>query len=309
MSKIEISVCVPLYKCSASIPELYERLTRVLTDITSDQFQLVFVNDGSPENDWEVIKSLAAKDKRITALNLSRNFGQHCAITAGLSYCQGSWIVVMDGDLQDQPEHIALFYAEAKKGFEVVFGRRVARQDKLWKKSTSQWFYKVFDYLTDGNSDPTASNFGIFSRSVIASYLSMNEHTRHFPLLIRWLGYKAAYVDITHAERKHGRSAYNFLKLVNFALEAIISHSNKPLRLSVKFGMLLAALSFTTLAFIIARKLMFDVAMGWASVMVAIFFVGGCALLQIGLVGLYIGKIYDETKNRPHFVVQEALNA
>ena len=263
------------------------------------------MNDASPDGAWETIVGLVEKDKRVKGIDLSRNFGQHYAITAGLDFCLGEWVIVMDCDLQDKPEEIIKFYNKTKEGYDVVFGRRVDRQDKLFKRLFSKIFYKTFDFLTDNVSDSTVSNYGIYSRQVISNYLRFSEKTRLFPLLVKWLGFKIAYVNIEHTKRTKGESSYNFIKLINLSLNIIISQTNKPLRISIKFGFLMSFFSLLYLVFLIFRKITMDIPLGWTSIMVSIFFIGGLIFANLGLIGMYIGKIYDEIKNRPLYVVRE----
>ena len=304
----DISVVVPLYKCSESIEELSSRLKSVLSDIT-EVYEIILVNDASPQNDWEIVQRLATEDSHIVGVNLSRRFGQHMAITAGLHYCHGSWIVVMDGDLQDKPEFIPNLYTKALEGYDVVFGRRVERQDTFLKKFTSKWFVKIFNYLTESESGGTLSNFGIYSKQLIDNYLQFGEHYRVFPLLIKWQGFNITDIDVDHGKRPYGKSAYNYFMLFSLALDVIVSHSNKPLKMSIQFGFLLSLFSFIYLCWLVVRTFIFDVPLGWTSIMTSIFFVGGLLFANIGLLGLYIGKIYDETKGRPLFLVKEVIGS
>ena len=301
-----ISVVIPLYKCSAFIEELSNRLIKTLEKINHD-FEIIFVNDASPENDWEVVTRLATTEKRIKGINLSRNFGQHYAITSGLDYANGEWVVVMDGDLQDVPEEIPKLHNKAMEGYEVVFARRVVRIDSFFKRFTSKLFYKLFDYFTDNKSDATVANFGIYSKIVILNFRKMNEQNRAFPLFVRWMGFNTTYVDIKHAGRKYGVSSYNYKKLFELAANIIISHSNKPLLLSIKFGLILSFLSFMYGIFIVIRKVLYNVPLGWSSIMVSIFFIGGLIFANLGIIGLYLGKVFDETKNRPLYIIKEAV--
>ena len=301
-----ISVVVPLFQCSESIAELTSRLLAILPTL-SDSFEIIYVNDASPSNDWEIVVELATRHPQIRGVNLSRNFGQHMAITAGLTYCRGRWIVVMDGDLQDQPECIPLLYQKAQEGFDTVFGRRVERQDTLIKRTTSRLATRLFDYLTDSTTDGSAGNFSISERRVIDNYLRLTEHYRLFPLLIRWQGFRIGYVDVEHGKRAYGRSSYSYRQLINLALDAIVSQSNRPLKLSIKFGFVLTTLSFIYLCWLVTIKLLFEVPLGWTSLMAAIIFIGGLIFANLGLIGLYIGKIYDEVKNRPLFIVSDEV--
>jgi dolichol-phosphate mannosyltransferase len=306
MSNPHISIVSPVYGCKTCLFELYLRLKETVEKITHE-FEIIFVDDASPDGAWETIIELANKDKRVRGISLSRNFGQHYAITAGLEYCSGDWIVVMDCDLQDKPEEIPKLYEETKKHFDVVFGRRVERQDTIFKKLFSKFFYRLFDFFTDNISDNTVSNFGIYSHIVIENYLRFTEKTRLFPLLIKWQGFKIGYIDIEHAKRISSESSYNFIKLVNLALNIIISHTNKPLRISIKVGFLMSFFSVLYLVYLISRKFYLDIPLGWTSIMVSIFFIGGLILANLGLIGLYIGKIYDETKDRPLYIVRETI--
>lgn len=301
-----ISVVSPVYKCKTFLYELYFRLKESLEKITPD-FEIILVNDDSPDGAWEVISELAQKDHRVKGVNLSRNFGQHYAITAGLEYCSGEMVVVMDCDLQDKPEEILKLYNKSKEGFEVVFGRRVNRQDSFIKKLYSWTFYKLFDYLTDNFSDNSVSNFGIYSRQVIQNYLKFTEKVRLFPLLIKWLGYKIGYVDIEHCKRPASKSSYSFMKLLSLAINVIITQTNKPLRISIKFGFLMSFLSMLYLIYLVIRKFSYDIPIGWTSIICSIFLIGGLIFANLGLIGLYIGKMYDEIKNRPLYIVKEVI--
>ena len=301
---IELSVVVPLYKCSESVLELASRLTATLETLDHN-FQVILVNDGSPDEDWQRVLEVTAADARFMGVNLSRNFGQMPAITAGLHYTSGTWVVVMHGDLQDEPECIPLLYRRALEGYDAVFGRRHDRKDSFAKRFSSRLFWRVFDYLAGTETDASTGNFGVYSRHLINNYLGFKDHYRIFPLLIKWQGFNIGYVDIDHAERPYGKTAYTYRQLINGGMDVIVSHSNRPLKLSIKFGFLLATFSFTYLSWLVVRKLFLDVPMGWTSIMVSIFFIGGLLFANLGLIGLYIGKIYDEVKNRPIFLVKD----
>lgn len=307
-STLIISVVIPLYKCSGSINALYERLVNTLDPITCGKFEIIFVNDNSPEKDWEIVKLCAKKDKRVIGINLSRNFGQHCAITAGLNYAVADWIVIMDGDLQDQPEEIKKLYDKALTGFDVVVGKRGERQDSFFKRFTSKAFYMVFNYLTDQSIDNRVANFGIYSKQVIDSVKQYKEKDRSVGLLISLVGFNRAEIDIDHSSRATGTSGYNFSKRLNLAFDHILSHSNKPLFLSVKGGFILSFLSAMYVLWLILKYFLWgNVASGWTSLMVSLFFLSGVMVSVIGMVGLYVGKTYDEVKNRPLFIVKEIV--
>lgn len=301
--KVDISVITPVYGCCKSLNSLYERLNKTLSIITNN-FEIIMINDSSPDNAWDAIKELAKKDDRVKGINLSRNFGQHKAITAGLDYAQGDWIVVMDCDLQDQPEEIIKLYNKAQEGYDIVFGRRAERKDSFFKKLSSKLFYKVYDYFTESKIDNTIANFSIISKKVLVSLQNMREQNRTYPLFVNFVGFKRTEIDIEHASREDGKSSYTFSKLINLAIDSIVSQSNKPLKLSIKFGFMVSVLSLIYGCLLVVRYFALGVPVeGWTSVMVSIYFIGGLLFANMGILGLYIGKIFDETKNRPIYIV------
>lgn len=302
---IEISVVTPVYGCCKSLNNLYKRLNKSLSTIT-DNFEIIMVNDGSPDNAWETIKELSKKDTRIKGINLSRNFGQHRAITAGLNFAKGDWIVVMDCDLQDQPEEIIKLYNKAQEGYDVVFGKRTERKDSFFKKLGSKLFYKVYDYFTESKIDNTIANFSIISKKVLNSLNQIREQNRMYPLFINWVGFKRTDISIEHASREEGKSSYTLSKLINLAVDSIVSQSNRPLKLSIKFGFVISLLSLIYAFCLTIRYFLFSIPVeGWTSVMVSIYFIGGLLFANMGILGLYIGKTFDETKNRPIYIIQE----
>ena len=305
MHKPHISVVTPVYGCSACLSQLHARLEATLTTITGD-YEIIMVNDGSPDDSWVTIKIIAEKDKRVKGVNLSRNYGQHQAITAGLDFAKGDWVVVMDCDLQDQPEEIVKLYQQALRGFDIVFGRRSQRKDSLLKRFSSKVFYKIYDYFTESKVDNTVANFSIISSKVVAKLRLLREHNRSYPLFVNWIGFTRTYVDIDHAHRKNGKSSYTLQKLINLAIDSIISQSNKPLKLSIKFGFILSLASLMYAGWLVILYLVYSVPVaGWTSVMVSIYFISGLLFANMGVLGLYIGKTFDETKNRPLYIVQE----
>lgn len=300
-----ISVVTPAYRCATFIDELYQRLKTTLVPISPD-FEIIFVNDASPENDWEFITKLAKKDPRVKGINFSRNFGQHHAITAGLDHAQGEWVVVMDCDLQDQPEEIPKLYQKALEGWDVVVGRRAQRKDYFLKKLTSKLFYNVFEYFTGQKVDNRIGNFGIYAKKVIHSVSQLREHSRSFGLFVIWTGFKRIEIDIIHAKREIGNSSYNFIKRLNLAIDSIVTHSNKPLKLSVKLGFLLSSFSILYAIWMVISYFIWSTPVaGWTSLIVSLYFLAGLIIGSIGMVGLYVGKMFDETKKRPLYIITE----
>ncbi|MCK5535358.1 MAG: glycosyltransferase family 2 protein [Bacteroidales bacterium] len=305
MNNIHISVVTPVHGCNTNLEKLYERLLQTLLSITKE-FEILMVNDASLDNAWDTIKQLSKKDKRVKGINFSRNFGQHKAITAGLDYAHGDWVIVMDCDLQDKPEEILKLYNKAQEGYDIVFGKRAERQDKYFKKLASKIFYKIYDYLTGYDTDHSIANFSIISQNVVKNFRKMGEQHKPYGYFVNWLGFKRTNIDIEHAPRLEGKSSYTLKKLIDLATDNIISQSNKPLRMSIKFGFLMSFFSAGYAIYLIFQQLLTDISVpGWTSVMVSIYFVAGLILVNLGFLGLYIGKIFDETKRRPLYVISE----
>jgi dolichol-phosphate mannosyltransferase len=303
-----LSVVVPVYMGGAFLDELYARV-RQSAGACSQDFELILVNDASPDSCWEGIVRLCSQDQRVKGVNLSRNFGQHYAITAGLSFVTGEWVVVMDCDLQDRPEDIPLLYEKARAGFDSVFAQRIERQDSWLKRFQSKLFYAVFGYLTDTPMDCTIANFGIYHRRVIDAVLSMGDRVRFFPTMVQWVGFKKAHCSVTHEGRKAGASSYTLGKLMRLAGENMIAFSDKPLRLCIRVGFGIAALSFLVAAIcFFARVFRVITVSGFTSLMISVWFIGGILLMSLGLVGVYIGKTFDQVKGRPTFIVAERIN-
>ena len=300
-----LSIISPVYGCVDVLPQLCNQLDEHLSNITKN-YEIILVNDASPDGAWEAIQSLAKGDSRIKGVDLSRNFGQQAAITAGLSHSTGEWVVVMDCDLQDQPKEIVKLYAKAQEGYEVVFGRRYQRQDNSMKVALSLIYRRVFDYFTESTSDPAVANFGIYKRKVIDAFLTMRERNRTLQLFILWLGFRNTSINIEHAARSSGESAYHFRKLFRMALSNIVYQSNKPLKLSITFGFFMALTSLMYAVYLMIRYLLWSYTVpGWTSVIVSIYFIGGLLFANLGILGLYIGKVFDETKRRPLYVIRE----
>lgn len=304
-----ISVVVPVYKGEDCIEELYRRLKETLTPI-SPEFELVLVEDCGGDYSWEMIKALAKRDPRVRGFQFSRNFGQHYGITAGMDHARGDWVVVMDCDLQDRPEEIPALYQKAQEGFDVVIALRGRRQDPLWKRATSRIYFRLFNYLAELDYNPEAGNFRIISRRVAASYRTMRENLRLFGALITWMGFKTGYVRVAHGERFEGQSTYTLGKLFKLAFETIIAYSDKPLRLAVQFGTLISLLAFVAGLYVLEKALFqgHPVA-GWSSMMVSLYFLGGIIIAILGIIGVYLGKTFDEVKHRPLYIIADTTEA
>lgn len=303
-----ISVVVPVYGCRKALPELCRRVSMTIIGMGFD-YEIVLVDDACPQDSWSEIVVQCSLDSHVVGIRLSRNFGQIRAITAGLEACHGEWIVVMDCDLQDRPEAISELFVKAQEGYDVVFARRVDRKDTGLTKLLSRAFYKVYDYFTDGNYDASLCNFSISRRIVIDNYLRMREHNRGYTMFIKWLGFHEASIELEGDERFEGASSYSFSKKVRMAFELITAQSNKPLRFAINIGFLVSFLAFIYLIYVVIMHFVSgDTLVGWTSTIASIYLMGGLILAAIGVVGIYIGNIFTEVKNRPLYVVAEILN-
>lgn len=306
--KMDISVVIPMYGCKAAIPELYRRLCDSLEQIV-EKFEIIMVDDHCPQNSWEEIQRICQKDSRVVGIRLSRNFGQIRAILAGLDKSEGDWVVVMDCDLQDRPESIVELYNKAREGYDVVFARREGRVDSVITKFLSKSFYKVYDYFTDGNFDNSICNFSISNRKVINAYCKMREQNRAYTMFIKWLGFKQIAIDLKADERFEGESSYNFRRKMKMAFEIITSQSNKPLLFAIKAGFLIALLAMFYIVYLVVSMIVTgDVLSGWTTIVASIYLMGGLILCAIGVVGIYVGNIFNEVKNRPLYVIDECVN-
>jgi dolichol-phosphate mannosyltransferase len=279
-----------------------------VSKITED-YEIILVEDSGPDLSWSKIINETKLNPRVTGIKLSRNFGQHYAITAGLDHVTGDWVVVMDCDLQDQPEEIINLYNKAIQGHDIVKARRVQRMDNYSKRLFSYLFYKVLSYLTGIKHDAAIANFGIYSKQVVQSICSLRESIRYFPTMVNWVGFNSTTLDITHSQRNEGESSYNFKKLVNLALDIILANSEKPIRLTIKLGLIISGLAFV-FALIILSKYIFGIITvpGYSSLILSVWFFSGIILTTLGVIGLYVGKVLEGVKKRPIYIIENKIN-
>jgi glycosyltransferase involved in cell wall biosynthesis len=302
-----ISIVSPVYRADEIIEKLVDEIRKAIFEINCT-FEIILIDDRSPDNSWQIMKKLSLKHSEVKSIRLSKNFGQHPAIMAGLSLAKGEWIVVMDCDLQDQPKEIIKLYNKTKEGFEVVFARREDRKDGFFKKASSKLFYFIYNYLVGTQTDSTIANFGIYNNKVISQVLNMDDYIKSFPLFVKWVGYKSTSIKVEHGKRKTGKSSYTYFKLFSLAFNTIISFSNKPLKMFVNLGLAMSLLSFMFGIYNIYLALTNQIAViGYSSIIVSIWFLSGIIITTIGVSGIYIGKIFDQTKNRKSFIIDEVI--
>lgn len=308
MHKPHISIISPVFDGEKLVPLLVERLERSLHTITHN-YEIILVEDGSTPESWEAIQAICSTHKNVIGIELSRNFGQHHAISAGLDYSKGDWVVVMDCDLQDLPEEIPNLYKKAQEGYDIVLGRRMNRKDTFFKKLLSKVFFNILNYLSGLEYDNAVANFGIYNRKSIDAINQMREPIRAFPFMVQWVGFRQTKINVQHNERAVGTSSYHFFKLVNLALNTMLSYSNKPLLLTVQFGASIALSSFLYAILLLYRYFAGKILVpGYASLIVSIWFFSGCLMMTLGVVGMYVGKTFAATKQRPIYIVRTLIN-
>ena len=301
----KVTVISPLYKSEKYVTELYQRISQTLNDLDLE-YEIIFVDDCYGDRSLEIARNILKNDKKIKIIKLSRNFGQHAAINAGINNADGDWLVVIDSDLQDSPEEIKNLYKKAKEGYDIVLAKRLNRKDSFIKKSTSFVFSKIASYMSGFEIDYRTSNYGIYSKRVIENYKSLPESKLFFPFIVQWLGFPKSAIEVEHSERLHDKSSYGISKLLNLAFDSILYSSTKPLLTTIKIGLFISALSFIYSGYIIFKKFAYGIpVLGWASTTASIWFLSGLVITVIGVVGAYVGKVFEETKKRPMYIIED----
>jgi len=306
---VKLSVVSPVYMGEKMLDELVRRIEAAVSELTAD-YEVLLVNDCSPDGSWKRISELCAANHHVKGINLSRNFGQPYAITAGLSYAKGDYVAVIDCDLQNKPEDLPALFRKAQEGYDIVSARRVVRGgDTALKRLSSAVFHRTYDFLSGMETDKAVAEFGVYSRKIVDVYCSIPEYSRSFVELIHTLGFRKSTVDVLHDHRLEGKSSYNLYRLLKLSFNAIISNSNRPLYIAVTLGLLMSGLSFLMAIYnVFAKFAGLNEVVGYTSTIFSIWFVGGILLLMMGVLGLYIGKIFDQVKGRPVFIVSDTLN-
>lgn len=301
---MEISVVIPVYGCPQALDEMHNRLSKVLTKISSE-YEILLVNDNCPKNSWSEIEKICKDDEKVVGINLSKNYGQQKAIQAGLDMSKGNWVVVMDCDLQDQPEDIEKLYDKAKEGFDVVYAKGEAYKKRL----TSKLFYKMFAMSSGIKQDAGISNFTIISRRVVDAVCSFREEYRAFTLYLQTIGFSQTSITVSRNDRYSGKSGYTFKKRLKLALDIFYSFTDLPIRFLIFSGIMCAALSFIAeIVFCCVFIPNNTAALLNCSIFCCMFFILGILLIAIGIVGKYVVRAFTQTKKRPLYFVKETIN-
>ncbi len=302
----EISVVIPVYNCAGCLPALHARLTATLSALTPD-YEIVLVDDRSRDGAWEILTELARSDRRLRVVRLSRNFGQHAAITAGLTRSRGAWTVVMDCDLQEPPEEIARLYAKAQEGYDIVRATREGRRHSAFRRVSASLYRRMLSEREGG--DIEFSTLSIISRKVVVAFLELRDRDREYQLVLDWLGFSQATISFAHAEREgDSPSAYGLRELMRVALDGMFFRTTVLLRWIVLLGFVVAALGGLLGLYAIYSRYVEDTPPGYTSIVVLLVLLSGFIIISLGVVGLYVGRIFDQVKGRPLFVVDEQID-
>jgi dolichol-phosphate mannosyltransferase len=306
---VDISVVVPVYRAEKTLDKLVELVAKYIGDLDK-KFEIILVDDCGPDDSWGVIQRLCEKLPYVRGIQLSRNFGQHPAITAGLDIVQGEYVVVMDCDLQDAPSEIPRLYTYAlEHDYDAVLAQRVKRNDGAIKKMGSKYFYKTLSFFTNTQQDETVANFGIYKRNVVEEVNKVGDYVRFFPLFLRWVGFRLGYLEVKHQAREEGKSNYTFRKLWTLAMDNIISFSNKPLYMTINLGIFVIIISAIGMLVTVFRYLTGSIeVLGYTSIILTMAFFFGVIIFILGIIGVYLAKIFDQVKGRQRYIVRSRLN-
>jgi len=308
MTKIRYSIIAPCYNEEGNLPELFRRIGEIMEQ-TGESWELVLINDGSVDRTLEIMRELHATDSRVHYIDFARNFGHQIAVTAGIDYAQGDAVIIIDADLQDPPELILEMIEEWLEGYEVVYAVRTERKGESWfKLFTAKLFYRLIYRITDVNIPLDTGDYRLMDRKVVNALKQMKERHRFIRGMTSWVGFKQTGVYYTREERFAGETKYPFRRMFKFALDAVTSFSFFPLQMAMYLGFIIAGLSaLGVIGVIIARLFGNQAFFGQATTLVMVLFLGGVQLISLGIIGEYLGRIYDEVKGRPMYVVNEAV--
>lgn len=306
---MRLSVVSPVYGAAMLLEELVSEIEAAIRNITTD-YEIILVEDHSPDDSAVVLEKICGENKNVKAILLSRNFGQQYALNAGLDAASGDWVVTLDCDLQDTPSLIKDLYAKAQEGYDVVFASRQNRQDGLIKKAGSRLFNGLLGFLTDTKQDESIANFVIYKREVVDAMRLMGDYRRYYPLMNHWVGFNCVALPVPHAERTDGRkSSYSLRKRIKLALNTSIAFSNKALNLIVYFGVVLMLVSMVVGLVLIVKYVFGGITVsGWLTLYVSLWFIAGLLMLILGVIAIYIGELYLQTKHRPSYLVKQRIN-
>jgi dolichol-phosphate mannosyltransferase len=303
-----ITAVIPLLNEDKLVGELIRRVEFNLRKISPD-YRVIIIDDGSTDSTWEKIKNEGADNSRISGIKFSRNYGHHYAITAGINNSDSDWVIVMDGDLQDRPEVIPDLYSKAQEGFDIVFVNRIERKESLIYLLVQKIFYKTLNILSGLNFNSKQANFSIISKKVAESHRLFNEQARFYVSTIKWLGFSTSSINARHGERFDGKPSYTIKRRIKLAFDVIVTFSERPLKFAISIGIVLSVSSILIAIWIAVKALNSEfTVLGWPSIIFSIFFTTGINLIILGILGIYLGRVFNEVKRRPLYIEEERMN-
>jgi dolichol-phosphate mannosyltransferase len=303
-----LSVVVPLLNEEGIVEELIKRINGSVEEV-SENYEIILVDDGSTDGTWEKIRLSSKLNLKVKGIKLSRNFGHHYAISAGLHNAKGEWVVVMDGDLQDRPEVIPNLLKKAQEGFDVVFVSRNKRPESLFYRIFQKFFYIILNRLSGIDFDSRQANFSIINRKVVEAFKKFPENSRFYGSTIKWLGFKRSYIEAEHGRRFSGKPSYTIRKRLNLAFDIILAFSDRPLKFAIGLGLFLSGVSFLILIWVLIGYMSWGfTVIGWPSLIASIFLSSGAILVVLGVIGIYLGRVFNEVKSRPLYLVEDKVN-
>lgn len=306
----QLSIVSPIYMAEATVSDLVARIREAVTPLVTE-YEIVLVDDGSADRSWSLIADECRRDPRVKGIRLSRNFGQHFALTAALAHATGDHVVVLECDLQDDPAFIPQLYRLACEGWDVVLAESQQQPRGFFRNLTAHGFYRLFNWLAGVRVNPRLGMYSVISRRVVDAFLLFRDYRRGYLMVLTWLGFPTTTVPVVRQSRSMGKSGYSLFQLVSLAMSLVLAYSEKPLLLSIYAGLALSGLSIVAAGVVVFRYYTTDVGqvvLGWSSLMVTQFFFCGLLLMSLGVMGLYIGRIFEQVKQRPLFVVRETAN-
>jgi len=305
-TSIELSIIIPVYNEQNIISELYERLKTSALKVSSN-YELIFVNDCSKDTTLQLLMSISKIDNKVKYISFSRNFGHQIAVSAGLDFCSGDVVVIIDGDLQDPPELIPILYKKYKEGYDVVYARRTSRKgETLFKKISAKWFYRILKQITSIDIPFDTGDFRLIDKKIVELLKIMPEKNKFLRGQIAWLGFKQTFVEFERDKRKFGKTGYSLKKMITFALDGITAFSDKPLKLVTYSGFSVSFLAFLIILYSFYSFYFLNQTIpGWTSLMISTMFIGGIQLISVGIIGEYISRINDNVRQRPLYVIEE----
>ena len=304
----KISIVVPCYNEEESLPMFYEEVNRVSKEMKDVVFEMIFINDGSKDKTIEILRDLSKKDKRVRYISFSRNFGKEAGMYAGLEASTGDYVAIMDADMQDPPEKLIEMYdyISIEKVDCVALYTESHEGYSTFRKSLTNLWYKIIDKISDSHQVPGARDFRLMSRQMVDSILSMKEYNRYTKGMFGFVGFETKWIAYNAPDRIAGTSKFNLKKLIKYAMEGVIAFSTTPLVLATYVGLIFCIISFIAILFIIIKTLIWgDPTSGWPSMVCIIMFISGIQLFFLGVIGMYISKIYLEVKHRPVYIIKE----